>query len=103
MEEGKNKGTKANVLGKVSGLKVTAKKRALHVSFKGVKRATKYEVAYSTNKKFKTKKRVTTKGTKVILKKLKPKKAYYVKVRAFIVSGGKKNYGTYGKTVAKRV
>ncbi len=79
--------------------KVTAKKKALVVKFKKAARAKKYEVQCSLNKKFKAKKTTTkvTKKTKVTFKKLKSKKKYFVRVRGFYKSGGKKIYGAYSK------
>ena len=61
---------------------------------KGVK---KYQVQYSTSKKFAKKKTKTkvVKGNKVTLKRLKAKKRYYVRVRAVKSS---KVYGIYSKS-----
>lgn len=69
-----------------------------------------YEIQYSTTKKFtkgKNTKTVVSKGNKKFTKtisKLKSKKTYYVRVRAYINQGnGEKIYGKYSKTVKVKV
>ena len=64
---------------------------------------TGYEVTYSVNKKFTKKKVVRTSKNTIKLKKLKSKKSYYVKVRAFKVSGGEVLYGKYSKVKKVKV
>ena len=60
---------------------------------KVVARANGYCVQYSTNKKFKKAK------TKLTIKKLKKKKTYYIRVRAYrLDEKGKKIFGPYSKT-----
>ncbi len=88
------------------------KAKQLTVTWKKDKKATGYEVTYSTNKKFKksqtktvlVKKAGTTKAT---LKNLKKGKTYYVKVRAYKevkVNGKKvKIYSPYSKVLKKKV
>lgn len=58
-----------------------------------------YEIVYAKNKKFtKSKKQIRTKKTIITIKKLKPKKTYYVKVRAYHVNeDGKRVYGKFSK------
>ena len=71
---------------KPSGLALKAGARALTVSWKRVRGVTGYQVQYCLKKSFKGAKTVTVKGEKklkVTLKKLKSKKAYYVRVRAY--------------------
>lgn len=65
-----------------------------------LKRVTKikgvrYQIKYATNKRLKKSKLKTYKKTRIILKKLKPKKRYYIKARAYVrdKSSGK----IYGK------
>ena len=60
--------------------------------------ASGYQVAYSTskNKGYKT----VTSGSKKTISKLKKKKTYYIKVRAYKTVNGKKIYGSYS-TVKK--
>ena len=84
---------------KISGLKVKAGKKQLTVSWKKTTKATGYQVTYATNSKFtKNKKSVTiskNKTTKKVIKKLKSKKTYYVKARAYKKVNGTKLYGSY--------
>ena len=89
---------------KVKNVKVIAKKKKLNVSWKKVSGATGYEVLSATNNKFtKNKKTVTVKKNKVTLKKLKPKKKYFVKVRAYKLANGRKYFGKWSKVVKKKV
>ena len=80
--------------------KVTAGKKALTVKWNKAARASGYQVKYATNKKFKSAKTVTVKKTvfKKKLTKLKSKKTYYVKVRAYKSVNGKKFYGPWSST-----
>ncbi len=67
------------------------------LKYKGVSKASGYQIVYSTDKKLKKKcTTITTKSKNYTLKKLAKKKTYYVKVRAYrIDSTGKKIYGRY--------
>ena len=88
---------------KIKNVKVKAKKKKLNVSWKKVSGATGYEVMSATNNKFtKNKKTVTVKKNKVTLKKLKPKKKYFVKVRAYKLANGRKYFGKWSKVVKKK-
>lgn len=74
------------------------KKRKAVVKWKKNSQADGYEVVYSTSSYFygaKTKN--VGKKTSVTLSKLVKKYTYYVKVRAYKKSNGKKIYGDYGK------
>lgn len=75
--------------GKVSVKKVVRSKnnRNIKINIKRVKGVTGYQIKYSTNKKLKKAKTVTTKSVKKTLKKLK-KKTYYIQVRAYVVKSG---------------
>lgn len=64
-------------------------------SWKKVVEADGYQIQYATNKKFKKAKSKTVKSTSVTLKKLKKKKTYFVRVRAYKVADGKKAYGKW--------
>lgn len=97
---------------KVSGLKVKAGKKKLTVSWKKQK-GCKYIVAYSTSKKKLSKlkspnkkasgvKKKTVSKNKVVLKKLKRGKVYYVKVAAVKKSAGKNVYGKFSGVKKKR-
>lgn len=87
---------------KVKLSKVTnLKGRKVKLSWKKVKNADGYQIRYATNKKFtKGKKNVTAKAsaTKKTIKKLKKKKTYYFKIRAYKKVNGKKVYGKWSKT-----
>ena len=95
--------TKVAKPAKVKNLRLTAKKKKLSVSWKKVSGATGYEVKAATNSKFtKGKKTVTVKKNKVTIKNLKPKKKYFVKVRAFKTVKGEKYVGKWSKVVKKK-
>lgn len=84
---------------KTTGLKVKKGKKRMTVSWKRDKKATGYQLTYAQNKKFKKgRKNITiskNKTTKKTVKKLKAKKTYYVKVRAYKSVGKTKLYGAY--------
>lgn len=70
------------------------------IKWKKADKASGYTVQYSTDKKIKKSvKKVSVKNTSVRLKKLNPKKIYYVKVAAYIRNNDKKLYGKYSKIV----
>ena len=95
--------TKVTKPAKVKAVKLKAKIMKLNVSWKKVSRATGYEVKAATNSKFtKGKKTVTVKKNKVILKNLKPKKKYFVKVRAYKLANGRKYFGKWSKVIKKK-
>ncbi len=77
------------------------KKKEIVVEWKKISGVTGYEVQYATDKKFKkNKKTVTIKKagtTKTIIKKLKSKKKYFVRVRAYKTVNKVKVYGAYSK------
>lgn len=89
---------------KITSLKVS-KKNILIVKWKKDKKATGYQIQYSTNKKFKKPKTVLVKKNtaSAVIKKLKSGKKYYVKVRAYKKSGKGKVYGSYSKAKMKKV
>ena len=76
------------------------KGRKLVVRWNTVKGAKGYQLQYALNKKFKRKKSIQTKKTKYTIKKLKKKKIYYIRVRAYKMNGKKKVYGKWS-TVKK--
>ncbi len=89
---------------KVKSVKLTTKKKKLNVKWKKVSGATGYEVMYAKNNKFtKGKKTVKVKKNKVTLKRLKSKKKYFVKVRAYKTINGNTSYGKWSKVVKKKV
>ena len=92
------KGTSlAKISAESNGFTAKWKKQPVHT--------TGYEVQYSTSKKF-TKKATQTKivkkasQTSLTVKKLKSKKTYYVRIRTFQTSEGKKYYSNWSKTAS---
>ena len=84
--------------GKVQKLTAkNSKKKTVTVTWKKVSDATGYQIQYSANKAFKKVVSKTTTKTKVIVKKLKKKKTYSFRVRAYKTSDGKKVYGDWCK------
>lgn len=77
------------------------KKKQVFVKFAKVKQADGYQISYSLNKKFKKAKTVFVTSTSKTIKKLKSKKNYYIRVRAYRKNGNKKLYGAWsaGKKV----
>ena len=94
-----NTNTKKTKVGKPVIKTVTNKKgkKIKIVLKKKVSGAKGYEVAYSTNKKFKKSvKKVRFTGTSKTISKLSKNKTYYVKVRAYkLDSNGERVYGSY--------
>ncbi|MBQ9062466.1 MAG: fibronectin type III domain-containing protein [Eubacterium sp.] len=96
---------------KVKGLKVKAqKKRKAKVSWKVNKKASGYQIQYSTNKKFKKANKIVniknSKKKNATIKKLKAGKIYYVRIRPYVTvkdaNGSKQTvYGKWSK--AKRI
>lgn len=82
--------------------KVKAKKKAVVVAWEAVKNVTGYQLQLATDKKFKKNKKTVTvakkKATKKTVKKLKSKKKYYVRVRAYKTQNGKRTYSKWSKT-----
>ena len=93
---------KATTLKKV----VNKKTKKIEVTWKKVKGVTGY-VQYSTNKSFKkgvhTKKIKGASKVKVTVKKLKKKKRYYVRVRAYKKVGGKKYVSKWSKKKSVKI
>lgn len=81
---------------RVKKLKVkNKKKKSVTLSWKKVVGAKGYWLQYAINKKFKKKKSKFVKKTKYTVKKLKRKKKYYFRVRAYKLDGKKKVYGKW--------
>lgn len=83
--------------------KVTAKKKAISVKWSKISSAKGYEIQYSTSKSFtkKTTKTKTIKSAKTVsttVSNLKAKKKYYVRIRAYKTSKGKKVYSSWSAT-----
>ena len=101
---GKKQSTSSKTVKVKAPSKLTSAKngkgKKLTVKWKKVTGAKGYQLQYAMNKKFKKKKSVQTKKTKYTIKKLKKKKTYYIRVRAYKMNGKKKVYGKWS-TVKK--
>lgn len=89
---------------KVKSLKLASKKKKqLKVSWKKASGISGYQIQYSTKKNFKSAKTVVVKKTKTsyTIKKLKSKKKYYVRIRAYKTVSGKKYYSSWVSTNKK--
>lgn len=78
------------------------KSKQITVKWKKNTKVSGYQIQYSTSKKFtkNTTKTITVKSNKTTSKtisKLKGKKKYYVRIRGYKTSGGKKYYSSYSK------
>ncbi len=83
---------------KLKKVKVTAKKKALLVKWQKELEADGYQIQFSTKKKFKTAKKVSVKKskTKCLISKLKSKKKYFLRIRAYkLDADGKKVYSKW--------
>lgn len=90
----------------VTKVKAACKKaKTATVSYSAVKYARGYEIMYSQDKTFKKGyKKASTKSTSIVLKSLKSKRKYYVKVRAIKYDlKGKKLYGSYSRLMGVKV
>lgn len=89
-------------VGNVKRIKVLRKLSKATVTWKKVEGAKGYQICYSASKKFTSKKQITVKKNKVLLKKLKSGKTYFLKVRAYKVNGKKKVYGKWSRKIIKK-
>ncbi len=95
---GTNEVKKSNtvVVGKVKLIFAkNIKKGKIKATWKKLTNVSGYQIQYASNKKFKKAKRKTVKSTSVTIKKLKKKKTYFVRVRAYKLADGKKVYGKW--------
>lgn len=80
------------------------KSKKIKITWKKVAKATGYEIQYSTNKNFKKATKVTVKKASKVSKtisKLKAKKKYYVRIRAYKTVSGNKYTGSWTKKSVK--
>lgn len=98
----KNKVTYIKRVEKVKMKKVQYRNKKILLKYKKVKGAKGYQIKYSTNKKFKKSKKITTKKLKYIIKKVRKKK-YYIRVRAFKTYNSKRVYGKWSKRKTVKV
>ena len=85
---------------------VKAKKKALKITWKKQKGISGYKIEIATNKKFtKNKKVFTVKKASITgktIKKLKAKKKYYIRVRAYKKVPDGRLFGNWSKVKAKK-
>ena len=81
---------------KIKKLKNKPGKKVTVTLSKKVAGATGYQVAYAVKSSMKGQKKKSFRGTSVTIKKLKRKKTYYFRVRAFVKKNGKTVYGSWG-------
>ncbi len=79
------------------------KKKSILVKYKKASNAKGYQVCWATSKKFKKAKTKNTTALKYKIKKLKKKKTYYVRVRAYNQANKTTVYGDYSKTKKVKV
>ena len=92
----KNKTDDNNTTERVASLKLkNLKGKKIKVTFSSNGNASGYEIVYSTSKSFKKAKKKNVVKTSAKLTKLKKKKTYYVKVRAYTISEGTKIFGDF--------
>ena len=81
--------------------KVTPGKKKLTVTWKKqTKQVSGYQIQYGTKKDFSNAKKVTASGAKTVkkvIKSLKAKKTYYVRIRTYKTVSGKKYYSSWSK------
>lgn len=81
---------------KMSAPKLSStKSKKMTIRFSAQSDVKGYQIQYSTNKKFKSAKTKKVTKPNATLKRLKKKKIYYVRVRAYIKKGSKTYYGDW--------
>ena len=86
--------------------KLKTDKKTLTITWGRVGGIDGYEIEYSLKKNFKDAKKITikkAKTTKYELERLKSKKTYYVRIRAYKKVNGKKYYSEWSKPMKKKV
>lgn len=87
--------------------KLKAGRKKVTVTWKKQSKLTSgYQIQYGTKKNFKKAKKISVKGAKKTtrtIKKLKPGKKYYVRIRTYRIVNGKKYYSFWSKAKAVRV
>lgn len=79
------------------------KKRKISLKFKKIKGVKGYQIRWCENRRFNGYEQKTTSKTKMTLKGLSKKTTYFIKVRAYKMSGKKKLYGTWSKVKKVKV
>ena len=103
VNDGKNN-AKMTSLTKIKGVVAKNQKKCkVKVTWKKVSNILGYQIQYATNKKFKKAKKKTVKSTSVTLRKLKKKKTYFIRIRAYKMADGKKVYGKWSSVKKVKV
>ena len=108
-ENGNSQTTNTETLAKLgapSVTKLTKGKKAFTVKWSSVKGVDGYQIKYSLKKNFKKAKNKNITGatkTKLVVKKLKAKKTYYVRIRAYKTINGKKVYSKWSAKKKVRI
>ena len=92
---------KTTIPAKASIKKVIGGKKKATILIHKMKNADGYLIQYSANRKLKKAKKKYTKNIKVIIKKLKSKKAYYFRIKAYKFDGKKKIFSKKWSNVKK--
>ena len=80
------------------------KSKKVIVQINKIKNVNGYQIVYANNKNFKKASTVMTIKTNCTIKKLKKKKTYYIKVRAYKkTASGKKTFGAYSKVMKIKI
>lgn len=82
---------------------VSSKSKTAILKFKKVHGQNGVQICYATNKSFKSAKYSTTTSTTKTISKLKSKKKYYFKIRAYKTVRGKKVYGPYSSVKSIKI
>jgi len=92
---------------KIASLKLKKARKKFTASWAKETDVSGYQLVYAANKKFsRSKKTVLIRKAdtgKTVIRKLKSKKTYYVKIRAYKKTGSQTLYGAYSKTVKIKV
>ena len=92
-----NKNVKPKKVQKLTAKNV--KKKRVSLKWRKVIKAKGYQIQYALDRKFKKSGKIKkTAKVSYIIKKLKKKKTYYIRVRAYVINNGKKVYGSWSKT-----
>ncbi len=97
--------TKAPVIKRAVIQKITPKKKSLKLKWKKQSGITGYQIQLALKKNFSGKKTVWIKSSKTTSKnitKLKAKKKYYIRIRAYKTVKGERYYGPWSKVAGKK-
>ena len=92
-----------SIIGKPGKVNVRVVKKKVQITYQKVKKASKYQIQYSTKKNFSGVKTKTTKRTTQTISGLKKGKKYYFRVRAVINANRKNYYSGWSKTKTVKV